>query len=75
MNGLSGVVINYSDSRRWGFIAGDDGQRYSAHRDEVIGRLPLQHGERVGFDYLPDAQGPRTLGIVRLPTSTSAEEA
>jgi hypothetical protein len=33
-------------------------RRYFVHKDEVIGRLPLVRGERVGFDNPPDVQGP-----------------
>jgi cold shock CspA family protein len=75
MNGLTGVVLAYEDQQRFGFIAGVDGRRYFAHREEIVGCPTLAAGERVAFDACETPRGPAAFGIVKLfrprrPTST-----
>lgn len=56
---IEGEVISFVASKGYGFISGDDGERYFVHQKDVKGGEPLTSGQRVTFVPTPSPKGRR----------------
>lgn len=60
---MRGTVRAFMAERGFGFITGEDGQGYFAHRSEIAGGAPLLPGQDVAFTATATPHGPRARAI------------
>lgn len=65
---LSGTVKWFSDSKGYGFIEYDGGDDVFVHHSAIegFGYKTLAEGERVEFEILDEAKGPKAHNVVRV---------
>jgi len=61
---IEGVVTSFVQSKGYGFINGDDGERYFVHVNEVQGDQRLVTGQRVTFEPTPSPKGSKAKRVV-----------
>lgn len=61
---IEGEVISFVASKGYGFISGDDGERYFVHQKEVEGGVQLTSGQRVTFVPTPSPKGSKARHVV-----------
>jgi CspA family cold shock protein len=61
-----GQVKFYNISKRFGFIAGDDGKDYFVHQTGVVPGTQLNEGDRVSFDIIQGDKGPKAENVKKL---------
>jgi CspA family cold shock protein len=60
---MQGKVRIWSRTRAFGFIEGEDGRVYFAHRGQVLSREDLRRGQRVAFTPAEAPRGPRATAV------------
>ena len=76
---LNGRVKWFSDAKGYGFIEYDEGDDVFVHHSAIEGHgfKTLAEGERVEFEILEEAKGPKAQNVVRLDaqgTSTAPRD-
>ena len=61
-----GTVKFYNVSKRFGFIAGDDGKEYFVHSSGVKGGIDLNEGDKVKFDVTQGDRGPKAENVEKI---------
>lgn len=61
---IGGIVRSFVASKAYGFIAGDDGERYFVHQNEVQGGEPLVSDQRVTFIPKPTPKGSKATHVI-----------
>jgi len=63
----SGTVKWFNESKGFGFISQDSGPDVFAHYSEIVGEgfKTLHEGDRVSFDIVDGAKGPKATKIVK----------
>lgn len=61
---IEGEVISFVASKGYGFISGDDGERYFVHQKDVKGGEPLTSGQRVTFVPTPSPKGSKARHVL-----------
>lgn len=61
---IEGEVISFVASKGYGFISGDDGERYFVHQKDVKDGEPLTSGQRVTFVPTPSPKGSKARHVV-----------
>lgn len=67
---MQGTVRVFSAARGYGFIDGQDGRSYYAHRDAIAGGGPLVPGQAARFAAVATPQGWRARAIAPGPAPT-----
>lgn len=78
MEQLTGTVEFFKDDKGFGFIRPDDGSKDVFVHHSVIqmdGFKTLKRGDKVSFDIVEDAKGPRATNVKRLSSGQAANEA
>jgi len=68
---MKGTVKFFDETKRFGFIAGDDGKEYFVHQTGVEEGVNLQENDAVEFDVEEGDRGPKAVHVKK----GSAEEA
>jgi CspA family cold shock protein len=64
---MKGAVKSHVSDRGYGFATGEDGKEYFFHRSDcTTGFDHLKVGDRVSFDSVTTAKGPRAALVERL---------
>jgi cold shock CspA family protein len=61
---IKGVVTSFVQAKGYGFINGDDGERYFVHVNDVLGDQGLVTGHRVTFVPTPSPKGSKAKQVV-----------
>ncbi|RMM39045.1 cold shock domain-containing protein (plasmid) [Pseudomonas amygdali pv. lachrymans] len=61
---IEGEVVSFVVSKGYGFISGDDGERYFVHQKDVQGGETLTSGQRVAFVPTPSPKGSKARHVV-----------
>jgi len=61
---IQGVVTSFVQAKGYGFINGDDGERYFVHGSDVLGDQVLVTGQRVTFVPTPSPKGSKAKQVV-----------
>lgn len=61
---IEGVVTSFVSAKGYGFISGDDGERYFVHQHDVHGGETLITGQRVTFEPTPSPKGSKARRVV-----------
>ncbi|MEW5996601.1 MAG: cold shock domain-containing protein [Candidatus Micrarchaeota archaeon] len=63
---MEGKVKFYNVSKRFGFIAGDDGTDYFVHQSGIAPGTRLNEGDRVSFDVVQGERGPKAENVKKV---------
>ncbi len=76
MEQLTGTVEFFKDDKGFGFIRPDDGSKDVFVHHSVIqmdGFKTLKRGDKVSFDIVEDAKGPRATNVKRMAAKPANE--
>jgi len=68
-----GTVKFFDETKRFGFIAGDDGKEYFVHQTGVEEGVNLQENDVVEFDVEEGDRGPKAVHVKKVSASEEAE--
>ena len=56
-NKMNGTVKWYNETKRFGFIAGEDGQDYFVHEKSIADGVKIREGDQVDFTAASNEKG------------------
>ncbi|HNT61152.1 MAG TPA: cold shock domain-containing protein, partial [Candidatus Bilamarchaeaceae archaeon] len=63
---VEGTVKFFNVTKRFGFIAGDDGKEYFVHASGLAPGTRINEGDKVKFDATQGDKGPKAENVVKL---------
>ncbi len=63
---MEGTVKFYNFTKRFGFIAGEDGKDYFVHSSGLMLGQRLNEGDKVKFEVEQDAKGPKAIKVQKM---------
>ena len=61
-----GTVKFFNETKRFGFIAGDDGKEYFVHESGLKEGTTIAEGDKVKFDVTEGDRGPKAENVEKL---------
>lgn len=61
-----GTVKFYNQAKRFGFIAGDDGNEYFVHASGIKEGVTLAEGDKVKFEVVQGDRGPKAEQVEKI---------
>jgi len=61
-----GTVKFYNDTKRFGFIAGDDGKEYFVHESGLKEGTRIREGDKVSFEVVEGEKGPKAEQVEKI---------
>lgn len=61
-----GTVKFFNETKRFGFIAGDDGKEYFVHESGLKEGTNIREGDKVKFDVTEGDRGPKAENVEKL---------
>lgn len=60
---MKGTVKFFDETKRFGFITGEDGKEYFVHESDLQEGVRLQEGDEVSFDVEEGQRGPKAANV------------
>jgi len=61
-----GTVKFFNDTKRFGFIAGDDGKEYFVHESGLKEGTRIREGDKVSFEVVEGEKGPKAEQVEKI---------
>lgn len=61
-----GTVKFFNESKRFGFIAGDDGKEYFVHMSGLKEGTTIREGDKVKFEVVEGEKGPKAEQVEKI---------
>ncbi len=61
-----GTVKFFNETKRFGFIAGDDGKEYFVHESGLKEGTRIREGDKVKFEVVEGEKGPKAEQVEKL---------
>jgi cold shock protein len=62
---MKGTVKFFNETKKFGFISGEDGQQYFVHQSAVHGGGSLAQGDSVSFEVEQGDKGPKAAKVTK----------
>ena len=62
---VSGTVKFFNRTKRFGFIAGDDGKDYFVHATGLMPDVTINEGDKVSFEVVEGEKGPKADKVAK----------
>ncbi len=60
---MKGTVKFFDETKRFGFISGEDGKEYFVHESDLQEGVRIQEGDEVSFDVEEGQRGPKAANV------------